>query len=444
MEIHWDNTITLPIYRELYNTDADIILLWGGRISGKSRNIPHPVVKDILENPKSKVILIRKVYDTVKESIFAEFDTFIDENNFYTEGIFTKIKSPLEINCINGSKIIARGCDKPDKIKSVREPDTAIIEEADQISEKDFDYILTTVRSSNKKCKVYLLFNPEFSAKGNWIKKRFFNEAVLGEQNMYGRVYYEKETIIDDEIVTLKTLAIHSTYEGNSFAPKERIAIIEEFKDIDINKYNVWAKGLWGESQIDKPYINTFDRKKHVGKYSFDNSDILLSFDFNVDPMTCTASQFQNGQVVFVAEYKRRDSWTGDLCEYINARLPKSNRLIVTGDASGKNRSANTKGGLNCYHTIQEYLKISDYDFIIPSHNFSVTNSREIVQKAFYRGHIAIDESCTNLINDLTYCEADMNGKLVKKSSGTGKELSHFMDNMTYAIVNKWNEILHL
>lgn len=444
MEIHWDNTITLPIYRELYNTDADIILLWGGRISGKSRNIPHPVVKDILENPKSKVILIRKVYDTVKESIFAEFDTFIDENNFYSEGIFTKIKSPLEINCINGSKIIARGCDKPDKIKSVREPDTAIIEEADQISEKDFDYILTTVRSSNKKCKVYLLFNPEFSAKGNWIKKRFFNDAVLGEQNMYGRVYYEKETIIDDEIVTLKTLAIHSTYDDNSFAPKERIAIIEEFKDIDINKYNVWAKGLWGESQVDKPYINTFDKKKHVSKFAFDNSDILLSFDFNVDPMTCTASQLQKGKVVIVEEYKRNNSWTEELCLYILPRLPRGNNIFITGDASGKNRQSNVRGGLNSYHTIQDVFKLSDYAFHLPKANNEVKGTRELVQKAFYRDLILINESCTNLINDLLYVEADMYGKMVKKTTGTGKELSHFMDNLGYSIANYWAKHLNL
>jgi PBSX family phage terminase large subunit len=444
MIIEWDESITLPIFQELYNTDADIILMWGGRYSGKSRNIPHFTVKDSLEVPNSKTILIRKVHDTIKESIYSEYDAFIESNNFYEYGICKKTKSPLEINFSNGSKIIARGCDKPEKIKSVREPDTVVIEEADQITEQDFDYILTTVRSGKKKCKVYLLFNPEFSAKGNWIKKRFFNDIVLAEQDMYGRVYYEKTIIVKDKPIVLKILALHSTYENNAFAPPERIAMIEEFKDIDINKYNVWAKGLWGESQIEKPYIGTFDKMKHIGKFSFDNSDILLSFDFNVDPMTCTASQYQNGKVVFVAEYKRRDSWTGDLCEYINARLPKSNRLIVTGDASGKNRSANTKGGLNCYHTIQEYLKISDFDFIIPSHNFSIINSREIVQKAFYRGHVMIDESCTNLINDLTYCEADMNGKLVKKSTGTGKELSHFMDNMTYAIVNKWNEILQL
>lgn len=444
MQINWDDSITLPIFRELYTTEADIILLWGGRLSGKSRNIPHITTKDSIQVPNSKTILIRKVYDTIKESIFSEYDAFLEVNGFYQHGIFKKKLSPLEITCMNGSKIIARGCDRPEKIKSVREPDTVVIEEADQLTEQDFDYILTTVRSSIKKCKIYLLFNPEFSAKGNWIKERFFSEALIGNQNMYGRVYYERKTVINDKEVILKTLAIHSTFLDNPHAPTERIAMINEYKNFDLNKYNVWALGLWGEAEIKRPYINTFKKDKHVKTTSFDRGDILLSFDFNVDPMTCTASQLQRGKIVVVDEYKLVNSCTEELCEYILPRLPKGNNIHVTGDASGKNRSANVRGGLNNYHTIQDSMKLSSYSFHLPSKNADVKGTRETVNKVFYNEMIEIGDNCQNLINDLTFVEADAFGKMVKKTSGSGKELSHFMDNLGYSIVNYWIKFIKL
>lgn len=407
------------------------IVCYGSRGSSKTTMI---ILKLLAESfaPKHRAIYYcRKNYETIRSTTFKDicFAIKMYGMKHYFDYSEVQNSSMVFTNKITGHKIMPYGLVEAEKTKGISQATHVFVDEITECSKESIDMIDSVLRTPQAEYLQFLCaFNPV--DENNFIRKYFFDADDINlPRKDYG----------DDLLVH------HSTLKDNEYIDQEAYEISLRRKyEYNQNLLDVNLFGKWGQAEVDKPYIGTFNKIKHVGKYSFDNSDILLSFDFNVDPMTCTASQFQNGQVVFVAEYKRRDSWTGDLCEYINARLPKSNRLIVTGDASGKNRSANTKGGLNCYHTIQEYLKISDYDFIIPSHNFSVTNSREIVQKAFYRGHIAIDEDCTNLINDLTYCEADMNGKLVKKSSGTGKELSHFMDNMTYAIVNKWNEILHL
>jgi hypothetical protein len=50
----------------------------------------------------------------------------------------------------------------------------------------------------------------------------------------------------------------------------------------------------------------------------------------------------------------------------------------------------------------------------------------------------------TYLIKDLIYCEADMHGNLIKKSSGEGKELSHLLDAFKYSLVNIYRTKLDL
>ena len=446
MLIEWNEEITLPKYRELYNTDADIILLWGGRLSGKSRNIPHIIIKDVLENDKSKVVLVRDVFETIKESIYAEFDDFLDNNDFYTHGIFTHTKTPLEIHCSNGSKILTRGCDNPNKIKSIKEPDTFVIEEADQISEKAFDFILTTARSNKKKVKIYLLFNPEFNINGNWIEKRFFSPDKLGNQDMYGRVEYIMQKEIDfgtkKEIIDLKVLAIHSTWRDNAFASGTQIAMVESFKDINLNKWKVWSLGEWGQAEVDKPFIPTFRKEKHVQDCEYNNGTIYLSFDFNVNPMTCIAGQLQGNKILVIEEFVLRDSDIYELCDHIRMRLPKSNNIMVTGDATGKNRQAISKGGITYYQVIADKLKLSGYQFVIPSVNHSNLNSRELISRAFHTDLCYINPNCKLMINDLTYCEVGSDGKLLKKTTGTGSELSHLMDCLKYLLINNFKDKL--
>lgn len=448
MLIEWNENITLPKYRELYHTEADIILLWGGRLSGKSRNIPHIVIRDILQHDKSKVVLVREVFETIKESIYAEFDDFIENNDFYSHGLFTRTKTPLEIHCSNGSKILTRGCDNPNKIKSIKEPDTFIIEEADQISEQAFDFILTTARSSKKKVKIYLLFNPEFNINGNWIEKRFFNQELLKGQDMYGHIEYTMQKEIDfgsrKEIIDLKILAIHSTWRDNQFASSTQIAVVESFKDINYNKWKVWSLGHWGQAEVDKPYIPTFDKSKHVITSNYNNDTIYLSFDFNVDPITCIAGQKQGNEVNVIEEFVLRNSDIYELCEHIKIKLPKSNYLMVTGDATGKNRQAISKGGITYYQVIRDILRLSDSQFLIPSVNHSNLNSRELMSRAFHLNKCNINNTCTYLINDLTYCEVGNDGKLLKKNNGADKQLSHLMDCLKYLLINFFKADLKL
>ena len=103
------------------DNDFDILLLIGGYGSGKSfTGFLKTAIKATME--KRKIIVVRKVYSTIKESCYEDLKDGLEIAGVLDEWKF--IKSPLEANNLtNGSKIIFRGLDDWRKIKSIKNID---------------------------------------------------------------------------------------------------------------------------------------------------------------------------------------------------------------------------------------------------------------------------------------------------------------------------------
>ena len=122
-------------YREYY--------LEGGRGSTKSSFISEKIIELMYNNPKMCVVALRKVKDTLKDSVFSQFEWAIDMLDNKFPGIkadFKITKSPLEITRKStGQKIYFRGADDYGKIKSIKPPTNMYIgivwyEEFDQFN----------------------------------------------------------------------------------------------------------------------------------------------------------------------------------------------------------------------------------------------------------------------------------------------------------------------
>ena len=105
-------------YREYY--------LEGGRGSTKSSFISEKIIELLENNPKMCAVVLRKVKDTLKDSVFAQLEWAIDTLDETYPGIKERwklTKSPLEItNTRTGQKIYFRGADDYGKIKSLKTP----------------------------------------------------------------------------------------------------------------------------------------------------------------------------------------------------------------------------------------------------------------------------------------------------------------------------------
>ena len=105
-------------YREYY--------LEGGRGSTKSSFISEKIIELLENNPRMCAVVLRKVKDTLKDSVYAQLEWAIDTLDETYPGLKDRwklTKSPLEItNLKTGQVIYFRGADDYGKIKSLKTP----------------------------------------------------------------------------------------------------------------------------------------------------------------------------------------------------------------------------------------------------------------------------------------------------------------------------------
>lgn len=115
----------------------------GGRGSTKSSYISEKIIELLENNPRMCAVVLRKVKDTLKDSVFSQLEWAIDTLGETYPGIkerYKLTKSPLEIvNTKTGQVIYFRGADDYGKIKSLKTPKDMYVgitwyEEFDQFS----------------------------------------------------------------------------------------------------------------------------------------------------------------------------------------------------------------------------------------------------------------------------------------------------------------------
>jgi hypothetical protein len=165
------------------------------------------------------------------------------------------------------------------------------------------------------------------------------------------------------------------------------------------------------------PFAYAFDNDKHVGNITYDQRyHVHLSFDFNVDPITCIAVQHIDGCIRVVKEFALRNSDIYQLCDNIIAAFPKA-AFVVTGDATGANRSALTAGNYGYYDVVQRKLMLGRSQMKQPAVNPSIRDTRVLVNSLLQNYNVAIDRACVQLIRDLAYVEVDGEGDIMKDRS---------------------------
>lgn len=167
-----------PCYAEV---DFDIedkahkeYVLYGGRGSTKSSFISEEIIKLIKNNPGMHALCLRKVSNTLKDSVYNQIKWAINELEL--DEAFKCTTSPLEITYVKtGQKIYFRGADDPMKIKSIKPPFGYIgilwYEELDQFAgpEEVRNIEQSAIRGGDD-AYIFKSFNPP-KTKMNWANK---------------------------------------------------------------------------------------------------------------------------------------------------------------------------------------------------------------------------------------------------------------------------------
>ncbi len=192
--------------------------------------------------------------------------------------------------------------------------------------------------------------------------------------------------------------------------------------------------GDWTAFAVDKPFLYAYQASKHEAEHYTPNENLplIISFDFNKDPMTCVIGQSLHVRHLCVFdEIKIHNGSTPELCETLLAKYPDwIGRFIVTGDASGNNRSPLVRGGLNHYIIIKKALKVKDFQFRVRRANISHINSRVLCNSVLQNAEFSITNNCHEAILDCVTAEVDEEGEIVK----TKDQGRHFLDGLRYII----------
>ena len=221
----------VDIYRDIENRKYYEYWFEGGRGSDKS-SIWSEIVAELLENnPNMCALLIRKVGNTLKDSVFSQMQWGIDKLGETYPEILTHwkpTKSPLEItNTETGQIIYFRGADDPVKIKSIRPPKDKYIgivvyEECDQMNGMEeigtidrsvvrggSDFIVFRVYNTPKSSRHFINIEKKkpkrdrivhrstyLDVPKEWLGQKFFDEAeYMKETNekQYRNIYLGEE-----------------------------------------------------------------------------------------------------------------------------------------------------------------------------------------------------------------------------------------------------------
>lgn len=240
-----------PAYFEfMFDWDYKTYLSVGGYGSGKSYHIALKIILKLL-GEKRKALVVREVFDTIQDSCYDLLSEILDDLGLMTEDaaewrrnpkLVLCQRSPLRIKFHNGSTIIFKGMDKPEKIKSINGVSIVWIEECSEVKYAGYKELIGRLRTPNLSIHFLLSCNPV--GKENWVYRHFFKrpkndgseEIVLDDEELYERKVMVKGN----------TYYMHSLPEDNIFLPREYLRTLDEIKDYDEDLWRVARKGRFG------------------------------------------------------------------------------------------------------------------------------------------------------------------------------------------------------
>lgn len=231
--------------------DYKTYLSFGGYGSGKSYSTVVKIVLKLMQE-KRTALVVRNVFETIKESCFSLFKEVIESMGMLSDitsmrsgkksdGKIIVVQSPMEIRFPNGSRVIFKGMDNPEKIKSINNVSIVWVEECSEITQAAYMELLGRVRSSQHTIHFILTTNPV--GKWNWVYNMFFvrtdeegNETIIQDENEV----YRRRTLVNP---SNGVYYHHSTVDDNPFLGMQYKDTLEEYKHIDLQ---MWLVARWG------------------------------------------------------------------------------------------------------------------------------------------------------------------------------------------------------
>jgi len=422
-----------PSFESYFKSEHRYAILWGGAGSGKSFSAAQKIIGRVTSNIKHRYLVVRKVKNTLKESVFK-----LLKSQIYDYGLDPYVRinnTEMSFTFQNGNEIITTGLDDPEKLKSIHNITGVWIEEATELEEEDFDQIDLRLRGETEEYKqITLSFNP--ISQDHWIRQRFF----------------ETDTELKDKYKEM-VFAMNSNFKDNLFLDEQYKRVLQEQFNHDANMRRIYVEGKWGKERIGSEFYAQFDYDKHIVPVAYiPGKSIHLSFDFNSNPYM-PLSLWQIDKVDGRYQCRNFDeitlenpyNKTEDVCREFAKRYPDSAvGVFIYGDAMGRARQPNSR--FHNYEIIERELRdyLRNWSDRVPRKNHPLDRRREFINKILSGGmdiDILIDPGCEKMIADMENVMEDKDGgkfkaKAKNKAGVAYEKYGHLSDCLDYFFCN--------
>lgn len=409
-----------------HNYSLDVAVYQGGYGSGKTFSGSLLGILLAVKFPGVRGLVGAQTYTLVRDTTLQTYFEHL-ENFGFVEGVDYDWSSSLQkLTFKNGSEILFRHFDEPNKLKSLN-LGFVEIEEMSDVPYDTFKVLLSRMRQRIKK---------------DW---KGFRHRIFGHTNPEMQRGWVYKTFVENSAPNYRLISAPTTQ--NIYLPE---GFCNELKKIyDEQYYNIFVlakNGEYNNGLVIKDF--TDENVKDIAYQP--EMDLHISCDFNVDPMCWVFAHKTDDKVFYFDEIAMENTTTSKACDEFLRRYPAhKGRVIVNGDASGDNRSCTSE--YTNYVIIKKKLLQYGYDAEIQIKAFNPPIKNRImafnskVRSADSEICLFVDKKCEKLlynIYNLKYKEGsskiDIPTYSQIKQSKELKFLSHPMDAASYLVDFYW------
>ena len=281
------------IFEEADRSKCRYVVMKGSAGSGKSVDTAQHYILRLMTDRGRNLLALRKSEVTNRDSTFAELQSAIGRMG--VEAYWQVRKSPLELECVNGNKIVFRGMNdqkQREKIKSITFASGKLtdiwLEEATEFTQEDLEILDDRLRGELPEGLFYqirLTFNPVSAS--HWIK----------------RVFFDRE---DEDVFTH-----HSTYLDNRFHDTAYHQRMLRRRETDPEGYRIYGLGQWGELG---GLILTNWKAEEISRRQEDYDAVYLGQDFGFNHANAILTLgFRDGDLYILDEIYVHGKDTGEI-----------------------------------------------------------------------------------------------------------------------------------
>lgn len=330
---------------------------YGGAGSGKSYGAMQKMILKAC-NDKRRVLVIRKVQRTIKESIWHLTLELMKQAGLADK--YKPNKSDYTITISNGSEFVFKGMDDPEKIKSIDGITDIVVEEATDLTLEDFSQLNLRLRPGEEveHPQIFLMFNPV--SKTNWVFNYFFQGKVPANCRIIKTNFKDNRFLRPSYIDYLQTMADKNPAYYKIYA-------LGEFATLDKLIYRYTSRIIPAEEVQGLPLFNGLD------------------FGYVNDPSAFISGRIDdmNKRIYVTGEYVRKGMLNDEIAQVIKD-LGYAKELIKADSSEQKSIEEIRRKGIS---RIKPARKGPD----------SVMNGIQFIQQY----ELIIDERCPKTIEEL-------------------------------------------